>query len=320
MELSFLTPWGALFVLAALAPLAALRRQERRLDRIRSALGLEAPPRSGVAHSLTLIALCGLLALAAAQPVVARSRTLQERTDAQVFFVLDTSRSMLASSGPGEPSRFDRSRSVAEGLAARLPEVPIGLASLTDRVLPHLFPTTDRRLLGATLRKTMAIESPGPSTFYVASRATTYDALASLATLNYFPQATRRRVAVVFTDGETRPVGARLATDLGAPPGVDLVFVRFWDERERINVTGVPEIGYTPDPESERELTQAAGAVGGVVIGESDTGRLVEAVRERLGTGPTREREHEGSRRSLMPWLALAAALPLGFVIARRNL
>jgi von Willebrand factor type A domain len=321
MGLSFLTPWGGLFVLAALAPLAVLRARARRIGRIRSALGLGAQSgRSRLSHALALATLCALLALAAAQPVVTTSRTLTERTDAQVFLVLDTSRSMLASAAPGEPTRFDRSRDLAQGLADRLPEVPIGIASLTDRVLPHLFPTVDRGLLAATLQKTMGVESPGPSVFYIGTRATTYEALADLPTLSYFTPATTRRVVVVFTDGETRPLAGSLPAAFEKEPHVDAVFVRLWDARERINVTGVPEVDYAPDPGSEADLGRIAASIDGAVVGEGETARLEEVVADLLGTGPTRARENEGTRRSLMPWVALAAAFPLGFVLFRRNL
>jgi von Willebrand factor type A domain len=320
MGLSFLTPWGGLFVLAALAPLAVLRARGRHIDRIRSALGLDAVAgRSRAAHALALTSLCALLALAAAQPVVTTSRTLMERTDAQVFFVLDTSRSMLASASPEEPTRFDRSRDLAQALADRLPEVPIGIASFTDRVLPHLFPTVDHGVFTATLQKTMRVESPGPAVFYPASRATSYDVLADLPTRNYFAPATTRRVAVVFTDGESRPGGGSLSAAFEKKPPVELVFVRLWDAGERINVTGVPEAEYTPDPASEADLRRVAASIGGVVVGEGETARLAEVVGELVGTGPTRARENEGRRRSLMPWFALAAALPLGFVFLRRN-
>jgi von Willebrand factor type A domain len=321
MGLSFLTPWGGLFVLAALAPLAVLRARGRHIDRIRAALGLGAAAGGArVVHAVALTALCALLALAAAQPVVTTSRTLTERTDAQVFFVLDTSRSMLASASPEAPTRFDRARDVAQALADRLPEVPIGIASFTDRVLPHLFPTVDRGLFVATLQKTMRVESPGPSVFYFASRATSYDALGDLPSRNYFTPATTRRVVVVFTDGESRPVGASLAAAFEKEPQVEVVFVRLWDGGERIHVTGVPEVGYTPDPGSEEELAQVATSIGGVVVGEGETGHVAEVVSDLVGTGPTRARENEGTRRSLMPWVALAAAIPLGFVLLRRNL
>jgi hypothetical protein len=319
MEITLLTPPGALFVLAALVPLVVLRNRERRLRRIRTALGLdEPPPVSRVSLGLALAAVCGLVALAAAQPVIATNRVLAERTDAQVFLVLDTSRSMLASAKPGAATRFDRSRVIAQELAERLPEIPVGLASMTDRLLPHLFPTTDRRQLAATAQKTLAIESPGPSTFY-STRATTFGALAAAPTLNYFPPSVRKRVLVVFTDGETRPLEEDLASAFRRKPRVETIFVRLWAADERIYLTGVAEVGYAPDPESAAELARVASLVGGRVLAEGESEKLVQAVRDLLGSGPTIDREHEGRRRALMPYVTLAALLPLGFVLLRRN-
>ena len=97
-----------------------------------------------------------LVGVAAAQPVVTSARTVPQRSDAEVFIVLDTSRSMLASSSSGEPSRFERAREDALALQAELPGVPIGIASLTDRVLPHLFPTVDQRVFRETMREAVA--------------------------------------------------------------------------------------------------------------------------------------------------------------------
>ena len=320
MELDFLTPWGGLLILAALLPLWVLRDRGRRIDVMRSALALaEQPRRSRSVHAAALVALCALLGLAAAQPVVTRSQRIAERTDVQVFLVLDTSRSMLASAGAEKPTRFERSRDLAQGLAERLPEVPVGLASFTDRVLPHLFPTVDRRLFASTLRKTMGVESPGPAIFYVGARATSYDALAELPTRNYFPPATKRRVVVVFTDGESRPAGGTLAAAFEQTPRIETVFVRIWDAAERIYLTGGPEVGYVPDPASAQELERVAASVGGAVVGEGESARLEEVVADLVAEGPTRAREDEGARRPLMPWLALAAALPLGLVLYRRN-
>jgi hypothetical protein len=39
-----------------------------------------------------------------------------------------------------------------------------------------------------------------------------------------------------------------------------------------------------------------------------------------VGAGPTVDRRIEGSRRALMPFVALLSVLPLGFVLYRRNL
>ncbi len=319
MELAFLTPLGALVGLAALVPLAVYRARERRLREVRIALRLDEPSReSRLSLVAALAAVCGLVALAAAQPVLATTREVRERTDAQVFIVIDTSRSMLASEGPGASTRFDRAREIAQELAGQLTEVPVGVASMTDALLPHLFPTTDRQVLQATLGKTLDIESPGPSTFF-STRATTYDALEAAPTLNYFPPAVKKRVLVVFSDGESRPLERDLATAFDREPKIETVFVRLWDADERIYLTGVAEFGYSADPRSEAVLAGIASTIGGRVISEGDTEGLRQAVVDLLGTGPTMERRHEGDRLALMPWITLAAFLPLGFVLYRRN-
>jgi hypothetical protein len=274
---------------------------------------------SRVSLGVALAAVCALVALAAAQPVIATSRVLAERTDAQVFIVLDTSRSMLAAAGPDGATRFDRSLTMAQGLADRLPEIPVGLASMTDRMLPHLFPTTNRRVLAATLQKTLDVESPGPSTFY-STRATSFDAIAAAPSLNYFLPSAKKRVLVVFTDGETRPVEEDLAAAFRRQPKVETVFVRLWDADERIYLAGIPEAGYAPDRESAGELERVAALVGGRVLAEGQTQELANAVADLLGSGPTIDREHEGRRRALMPYFTLAALVPLGFVLLRRNL
>src|SRR5207249_9086469 len=129
---------AGLVVFAALAPLAGWYVAERRAARVRATIGLDAPIRPGrVVVPAALALVFALLALAASQPVVAsRHRTAVSR-DADVFLVLDTSRSMLAARSPGSPTRFERARAIARTLLRELPPAPIGLASLTDRVLPH---------------------------------------------------------------------------------------------------------------------------------------------------------------------------------------
>lgn len=323
MELTFLTPLGALLLVTALAPLAVLQARENRLRRLRAALGLEEPPRrSRLTPVAALAGVCGLAALAAAQPVVATSREQRERTDAQVFVVLDTSRSMLASEEPGATTRFDRARDLARELANRLPEVPVGIASMTDGLLPHLFPTTDRRVFHETLDKTMRVEAVPASNFYstyYASRATSLDALVAAPTLSYFPPAAKKRVLIVLTDGETRPLEQDLAGAFRRGPRIGTVFVHVWAADERIYLSGVAEFGYKSDPKSGDALARVASLVKGRVLSEDASGTLHAAVVNLLGSGPTVAREHEGNRLALMPWITLAAFLPLGLVLRRRN-
>ncbi len=320
MELAFLTPLAGLFALAALAPLLVWRSRERRLARVRSSLRLDEPTRrSRLPVALALGTVCALLALAATQPVIATTRELPERTDAQVFVVMDTSRSMHASSGPGEPTRFQRSREIAVALRDALPDVPMGIASMTSGVLPHLFPTTDRRVFIATSEDSIDIERPPPS--FSATLATALEGLGAIPSKNYFPPAAKKRVVVVLSDGESQPLEdpAQFDQAFDRLPQIETIFVRLWDSEERIYLTGVPEVGYVPDLASELQLQEIADLIDAQVISESEVGDLPGMVADAVGTGPTTGREHEGRRRALMPWLTLVAVIPLGFVLRRRN-
>ncbi|MEX2210672.1 MAG: VWA domain-containing protein [Gaiellaceae bacterium] len=320
MALGFLTPLAALLAAVVVAPLGVYVLRQRRQASIRAALGLEAPSRrSRLVLVAALAAIPGLLGLAAAQPVLESDRVRQERSNAEMFVVLDTSRSMLASAGPEDPTRFERAREFALRLNDELAVVPLGLVSMTDRVLPHVFPTTDRRVIAAALRDSMGIQRPPGSIAYTSVPSTTFDSLASIPLLNYFSPAARKRLLVVLTDGETRARERDLSAPYAREPRIATLFVRFWQEGERIYETGVAEDGYQPRDPDGAALRLVAAQVEGRVFSEDDAGAVTEAALEALGTGPTQERVIEGERRALMPWVTLAAVLPLGLVLVRRN-
>jgi hypothetical protein len=319
VDVDFLTPLGGLFVLTALVPLLVLRSRERHVARLRSVLRLPGPPaRSRTALVAALVAACAILALAAAQPVIATARVVEERTDAQVFVVLDTSRSMLAAAGPDEPTRLDRAEAIAKNIARSLPEVPVGLASMTDRLLPHAFPTTNPRVVDETLDKTLSIESPGPTTFF-SERATTFDSLTAAPLNGYFPPAAKKRVLVVLSDGESRPITEDIAGAYTRKPDTSVLFVHLWDQDEQVYLAGVPEVTYRTDPASESIVEQVAQAVDGEVFDEGSAEDVPGRIRELIGDGPTANREHEGRRRALMPWVTLLTLIPLAYVLRRRN-
>jgi hypothetical protein len=316
---SFLTPVALLFAALAAVPLAIFLGRRRRAEQVQRALGLPpATPRNWLLLAACLAAVPVLVGIAAAQPVVTSTRTVPQRSDAEVFIVMDTSRSMLASAGSGAPTRFERAREQALALQEQLPEVPLGIASMTDRVLPHLFPTVDRRTYRETMLEAVGIERPPPSTSF-GTNVTSLDSLGVIPTLAFFAPAAKKRAVVVFTDGETQPVST-LATDFAQPPRVDVTFVRIGDSSERIFESGVPEAGYQADRNAPALLADAATAVEGRVVEHEEVDEVTRAVREALGTGPTTPRRIEGNRRALMPYVAFLAVLPLGFVLYRRNL
>jgi hypothetical protein len=320
MTVRLLTPLAALFALTALAPLAVFVVRRRRLSEIRRSLGLADPAlRSQLPSLACLAAVPALLGLAATQPVVETGRTVSERTDAQAFVVLDVSRSMLAASRPGAPTRLERAREIALELREQLPEVPFGIATLTDRVLPHLFPTTDRQVFAATLERAVDIERPPPGAFYL-TFATNLSSLRSVPEKGYFGDAARKRVLVVLTDGETQPLGDELSAAFRRRPAIRTVFVHVWNADERIYETGVAEGGYRPDAGSRASVERAASLVGGQAVEEGQTAEALRAVRDAVGEGPTVARAHESGRLALMPWIALAALVPLVFVLLARNM
>lgn len=319
MGVSFLTPVALLFGALAALPLAILVGRRRRAAQVQRTLGLSPVP----THRSSLLAAClaavpVLVGIAAAQPVVTSTRTVPQRSDAEVFVVMDTSRSMLASSASGEPTRFERARDQALALQEQLPEIPLGIASMTDRVLPHLFPTVDRRTYRETMLEAVGIERPPPSTSF-GTNVTTLDSLGGIPTLAYFAPRAKKRAIIVFTDGETQPAST-LATDFTRPPRIDVTFVRIGDANERIYESGVAEAGYQADRNAPTLLAEAAAATQGRVLEEGQVADASEAIRAALGTGPTRPRRIEGNRQALMPWVALLAVFPLGFVLYRRNL
>ncbi len=318
MSIAILTPLGALLAVVGLVPILALRTGDRRARALGRRLGL-ADARPSRAAFIGVATVAALLGLAASQPVLAVERGERVRMDAEVYVVLDTSQSMLASRAPDAPTRFDRAKAIAIGLRGKLEGLPVGIASLTDRVLPHLLPSGDHRVYTATMLRAMDVENPPPDRDWV-GRATTYSALSALATGNFYSDAATSRAFVLLSDGETRPysVGA-LSNDL-AVRGIKPVVVHVSDAGERIYVGEQLDPGYAPDPASSTALAELAAGTGGVLIRGDDVDALARAVRVALGDG---EHATVGRERTLMPlapWLFLVTVFPLGFMVARQVL
>jgi von Willebrand factor type A domain len=318
--LSFLTPLDALFALAAVLPLAAFLGTERRSGRIRGVLSLPSPRRRTVIPvAVALTVLTSLVAVAAAQPVVVRERFVSERADAQAFFLFDTSLSMDASAGPGEPSRLTRAKRIALRLRATLPDVPVGIASMTDRSLPNLLPTTDVALFKHTLMQSVAVDQPPPSQIYN-GRATTFQALVPLVESHFFSQGVQRRLLVVFTDGEASAVSPFLL-GITLHRRVTPLFVHVWANGEKIyGRGGRPDPKYAADPASTAALDRLAEIVGSRhAFAETQIRPVAKVARHAVGYAGTRTHIDAYARVALAPWFVLAGAVPLAFLLWRRN-
>jgi hypothetical protein len=256
-SLVFLTPAGGLAALALVIPLAAVALVTRRERAGRKLLGLASPPPAKqLPRVLALVAIPVLLGIAATQPALRSTAKQRVRTDAQAYFVLDTSRSMLAKKAPGDPTRLAQARKDAIEMRDALPEIPSGIATLTDRVLPSLLPDADPSVFAQTINQAVQIEAPPPASSNI--KATSFCqnindgcSLGNLGTQNFFPATIHNRLAVILTDGESNPVdNALLARQLATGPGIKVIFVHVWQPGEAVYDGNSPEQGYHEDPNS----------------------------------------------------------------------
>jgi hypothetical protein len=310
-RLTVLTPEAAIVVTAAALPLIAFALAARRSERARSILRLPgaAPDRR---RPLLIGAAFALFAVAAAQPALERIDERAVRTDAEALVVLDVSRSMAASAAPGSTTRLERAKDVALRVRERLDTVPVGLATLTDRVLSHVLPTPDAAVFAAAVQKTVGIERPRARDR--ALQATALEALAQTTRGRYFSPGTRRRLLVVVTDGDSAPVDAAALAEMLRAGSIRLELVRVGDTSERVyDAGGLPEPLYRPSPTAARTLDGLATAAGGVSVTGADT--AARAAADFLGRGPTTT-EGAATRVVSLAWLfVLAALVPLGLLV-----
>jgi hypothetical protein len=317
--LRLLTPAAALVGLVGLVPLLALVEGQRRASVVRRLLGLRAPEAVSQAQPVALIvAVAVFVAIAAAQPALVSERAVHARTDAQMLFVVDTSRSMLAGSAPGGETRLARARRQATAVRERLTDVPAGVAGFDDRVLPFLFPTADRTVFDAVLARTIRADDPPPRE--TSSVSSTFDALGNLGAGNFFTDSARKRVAIVFTDGETRTFDPRnVAQSISTVrPAVQLVLVHVWRSGESVYDGDRAETAYHPDPSSGAALASLASATHALRPAD-DVGAVTAAVRRLVGRGPVVATGRERRVRPLAPLPALLALIPLGLLLRRSS-
>ncbi len=318
-SLVFLTPKAGLVAFGVVVPLVAFALAARRERHGRSILGLAPPPgRLRIAHLAALLAVAALLGLTATQPAIRTATGARVRTDAQAIYVFDISRSMLASASPHAATRLERAKKDAIAMRAALSDVPSGVATLTDRVLPELFPAADPTVFDDVVLHATLVDQPPPESTAVV--ATSLAALGALGDQNYFPPSVHKRLVVVFTDGESRPINlGQLRRRLSEGPGIRLVLVHVWATHESVFSGGFPERGYREDPSSSQTLAAVAHATGGAAYGEDALGSAIAQVRTDLGAGPTQLQGETERIRPLGSYLALVALLPLLLLIGRNG-
>jgi hypothetical protein len=230
---------------------------------------------------------------------------------------------MAASSGPEGPTRLARAQALALRVHAQLGDVPAGLVALTDRTLPYLFPTANTSVFAAAVHGSVGIERPAPASASGnrGGRASALGALVAVARQGYYGPGAVHRLLIVLSDDESEPfTEAGVAAAFRRNPRVHTIFVRVWNARERIYVQGRPDPGYRPDPASAESAQTLAEATGGRAFDEGNVAGIVSEARAALGSGSVGKERVERRRTPIAGWVALAALLPLGFVLRRRNL
>jgi hypothetical protein len=320
MHLTFATPWGAVIAVAGAAALVAVAVGEQRIRRLCRLLGLRPPSgRPSIAVGAAIAGIAVLLALAAAQPVVASEQNKKGRADAEVFVIFDVSHSMAAAETPRSPTRLERARRDAKALRALVPGVPIGIASLNDRLLPHLFPSLSITAFDATADQTIDINRPAAQLSYGGGIGTKLGTIGDIATQGYFGKVPKR-LAVVLTDGETLTEGLDSLPSRLRQGHVRAIFVRYWAASEHIFLAGGRiDGGYVPDQSSGAAFQGIAQTVSAPLLEGGHASALAATVRTALGKGPTGPRGRDLGSMELAPYLVLLAFPLLAFVLIRRH-
>jgi hypothetical protein len=329
-ELVFLTPLGGVIALAVGLPLAAFVIGAARRARIRELLGLGPPPRGRDPALVALTAIPLLLALAATGPALRTDVGHRVRESTEAFFVLDVSRSMEASAKAHSPTRLVQARMAALRLRDSIADVRAGVASLTNQLLPHLFPTSDESAFASTVESIGVGKPPSQGT---AVLQTSFLPLPAFAGQGYFRRLTKHRLVVLLTDGESGPffapsIGEALRPTTPPLPSqralieapVSLTIVRFGSSGDRVyDADGTVEAAYRPDARAPTVVEGLAEAARGHAF---DSGQLADAeatLRKQVGSTHASLRGTRTKTTRLAPYVAFAALIPLAFLFRQRN-
>jgi hypothetical protein len=315
-SLSFLSPLAALAVLGAALPLGAAVATTRRGRSAAATLSLTpVRRRPRLARAGAAAAVCVLLGVAAAQPVLETTGTRSVRRASEILFVVDVSRSMLASDGPAAPSRLTRAKDIVRRLHRATPDVPAGVAGLTDRVLPYVLATSDERTFAMVVDRSVAAEAPPPQE--VARNATNFGALAAIPTSGFFLPSATHRTCVLVTDGESVPYPSEeVSRALDGDHGCHLVVVRVGAADERVYTdAGRPESGYRPEDAAASIVQRLAQETGGQAFESRHVSAATATLRRLAETGASGRVTVVQRQRRLAPVLAVIA-LSLVVVLA----
>ena len=318
-ELAFQTPGWALVALLVVLPLAALLVARRRSVRVVRVLALDPPGRNAlVVPVVALVGVAVLVGTAAAQPVLVDAGAAPTRDDAEVLVVVDVSRSMLASPAARRADPVRPRPLAGPACPCGRPGGP-GRGRLDQRQgAPASVPDSDPRAFATVLDRAVAVGRPLPR--IGGGLATNVDPLIAVASRGYFTDGVRRRVMLVFTDGEVVPIDAQLFREgFAEAPPVDVVFVRLGSSDERVFRADGRTESYRADARLGAQLDLLAGAIGAPVVSEAEPAQVEQVVREALGSGAVHTVRERRSTVALAPLVLVGSLVPLAVLVRRRN-
>jgi len=295
-------------LIASAALVVIVGRQAARARR----LGFRAS-RMPAASCLLVIAAMLLVGLAAAQPALLRTAAERSRDDVQVWIAVDTSNSMLAARAPGAVDRLQQARQGAIALRRRLGGLRVGLAAMTNQVLPLLPPTADEDTFTAVVRGSVQPNTPEPlaSDVNAGNVSTSFSNLELVPELNFYGNA-KHRLLVVMSDNETNFFDPNVVKDAFASHRVGLVLVQVGSTHDRVWENGQADRSYRPQRSEERKVARLAQAsAGGRLFTSGDTDAVAKRLRVLAGHGPSSAGPDDERRYVLLSPYLLLATLPL---------
>jgi hypothetical protein len=253
-----------------------------------------------------------LVAATAAQPARRVTSTTPARSDAEIYLTFDVSRSMLAATAPGGSTRLERARALGRTLVEHIDGVATGVATLTNRMMPLLFPTGDRRSVTAVIDHSLQIMQPPPIP-YTTARESSLSALGLAADRSYFDPTARKRALIVFTDLDSDAFSLSGTLRILHSHRIEPFVVRVARPGERVfDAKGRPYAYRSVSTVTVAGLRSA----GWHAFEEGDTASVVATVRGMLGDGPVSRGGTVESQQNLAPYAAFAVVLLAALLLA----
>jgi hypothetical protein len=276
-----------------------------------------------IVEAIALIVAALFISLSIARPVASSPEPARIKfaDDTTVLMVFDVSLSMLAQKEPYGATRMERAKDMGLEIAKRL-DARIGVAGFTNAMMVHLFPTKDRQAIREVIEGTVRAGSV-PFTFSSTSGGSLYSIVKS--SVGFFPQGSKHKIIIVFTDGDMPPLVHDDITDsfrrqqvvtffvgVGAPEE----FVYRYDSDGKLIGQDLSITNFRKDV-----LLESARVLGGKYFDEGEPIQIVNAVKNAVGPSVLEEVTEYRKAVELTPLTALLSfgAFMALFYIRRQN-